>query len=237
MNSEKIISLHQSNFLPYIGFWAKIYHSDIFINDIEMDYSRSNSFQSRTYYYKQNGVLDYLSLEVEKNKKLKDTKIINYKSNCNKILNIFAYYKNNNADKKKVNYFFNEFKKILDKKEYKFLIDLNQEFFNFVYDYLDLKTEVKILEDIDLTNSNNKTDRLLKRLDIFDIHNEYAYLSGKGGIDYMDLGLFADRRKVFLLERKNDVFMGNIVDYFIKYDKNDIIKKFNDDFIIKKIGD
>ena len=147
----KIVSAHQPNFLPYIGFFDKMKKSDVLVIRDEVQFVKKE-FHNRN------------KIRIQSNDpKNPSSKWINVPviKSYDYILNIeidnsFDWRKNL-LDSVKVQYskapyfekFFPEFEKIIN-KQYDKLISLNMEIIFFLCRVFDIKTKIIMASDLDL---------------------------------------------------------------------------------------
>ncbi|MCD4795123.1 MAG: WbqC family protein [Bacteroidales bacterium] len=181
----KIISIHQPNFFPWLGYFYKIYNSNVFvfIDDVKIS---KGSFANRN-----------------KIKTSADQELLLTVPLQNNVF--FTYNKtgiNNARDWKKkhlktivqlyrkapfFNEIFNEVEKIYY-SEYSSLSDFNTNAIMFVLNYLGINTQIEFSSKIS-SELGISSQRLVNICKYF---NCETYLSGKGGLKYMDEENFSD---------------------------------------------
>ncbi|KWW20408.1 hypothetical protein AS888_18765 [Peribacillus simplex] len=184
MEKKKIVTIHQPNFLPWIGLIHKIFQSDVFIYLIDVKYSASN-FQNKTYIQGADGKGSRLTVPIQKKPDMLHEKLISYhppnqKWQRNHLQQISDVYK-------KAPYF-HDFFPLLEEayqKEHAMLVDLNVQLLELILQYLTYEGETHLSTDFDTTAG--KTERLVSLLQQT---GGTCYLSGKSGRAYLDEELF-----------------------------------------------
>tara|TARA_X000000950_G_scaffold25208_1_gene27005 strand:- start:849 stop:1547 length:699 start_codon:yes stop_codon:yes gene_type:complete len=167
-----IVSIHQPNYLPWIGFFEKIYLSDIFVYFDNVQMPKNKSFVSR------NKILfnkKSMWLTVPINKKgiqtINEVKIIdNYWKKKHLDTIYFAY--------KKEKYFeesFNKIKKVL-LKDNVYIADLNIDIIEEILRILKIQN-VKIIRASQLSLKQKGAESIFEILKTL---NAKVYISGKG---------------------------------------------------------
>lgn len=167
-----VVSIHQPNYIPWLGFFNKIAKSDTFIVFDDVQFPRGKDYANRNQIKTNNGKL-WLTVPVLDKSKLKPWNTIEINQNGwvdKHLSNIESFYK-------KAPYFkdyFYDLKEIYN-KNHKQLINLNLDIIKYFVDKLELNTKI-------VMSSNFKTD--LYGLDkILFLLNELKathYISGEG---------------------------------------------------------
>ncbi len=177
-----IISIHQPSYFPWLGLLEKISTSDKFIllDTVQLN---DNAFQSRNIFLNHNGLVQYLSLPIEKkgysNKLIKDLKLANNTRWQKKHHGFFI------SNYKKHKYFDEIFPLIehIFYKEYSFLVDV-------LLDSLYVSNKIfSISTPIQPSSLLAYDDKLVKDdlvIDILKKCNASHYLSGVGAKSYQD---------------------------------------------------
>ncbi|OIO63270.1 hypothetical protein AUJ83_01470 [Candidatus Woesearchaeota archaeon CG1_02_33_12] len=184
---NKIVSGHQPNYLPYLGFFDKIKKSDVFFILDEAQFSNGD-FHNRNK-IKASTPLGYtwLTIPVEKKKiPINKIKIKNeikrsdkswYEDHLIKIED--AYYK-----APFFNDYFPELRKFYETKR-ETLFDFNMPIINFLLGAFNIKKEIVIASELGI-----KTLSTQRLVDICKVLGADTYLSGDGGRNYIDEELF-----------------------------------------------
>ena len=211
------ISIHQTTFLPYLGTWAKIAESDVFI--IETNYIFSTtSFYYRTHVTNKKGELEYLTMPVTREPvSLIETQLKDIAEAEKRIRKALSYYKD-------APYYFDVMTKMeaffkFQLPKCKTLHDVNMDLFYWVYEWLDLKT--KIIEvkpgDIEESTDDTKTTRLIKKIIKYG-KEPLVYISGGGGRDYLDIKEMNESNIDVVFQTSiNDFYKGSILHYMMHY--------------------
>ena len=175
-----IVSIHQPNYLPYLGFFDKIRLSDVFVilDDAQFvgrDYHHRNKIRTSQGW-------QWLTVPVDKKRvPIKDIKINNKSDWAN--IHFTAI---------RANYlktpFFRKYETDINRiyeKNYEMLVDLNVELILFLLDAFKINT--KILYSSEFGFNSKSTQKLI---DIVEALGTDTYLSGSGGRKYMNCSLF-----------------------------------------------
>lgn len=181
----KTISIHQPNYLPYLGFFDKIKNSDTFVILDNVQFVRTGEFawQHRNRIRSKGGWL-WLTIPVVRDfkSKIKDVKIANQNWQEEHWKSIEFNYRRT--------LYWDEYSSGLSefyKKDYDLLVDINIPLIKWFMEKFGLKSEIILVSDLNLDENLQSTDLLLeivKRLD------GGIYLSGKMGETYLDKGKF-----------------------------------------------
>lgn len=185
MEQKNTVAIHQPNFIPWLGYFHKIAHSDVFVFLDDVEYTK-NSFINRNRIKTPRGA-QWLTIPVvysgRSKQKICETQIFNPKKSIKKILSMLE------MNYKKAQYFqeyFHPFKNIIS-KEFETLAELNIEINKWICDILNLNTEVQISSDLSI-ETDDATERLISICEYF---NASSYLSGFGGSNYQEKEQFA----------------------------------------------
>jgi hypothetical protein len=198
--SEIILSAHQPNFMPYLGFFDKMKKSDIFVirdevlfvkkefhnrNRIRINSNSLNKPQSKWINVPVKNKNDYI-----KNIEIKND--VNYKNRMiwnQKILHEIK------ASYQKAPYFeefFPEFEKIFDNSEDKLTL-LNMKIIKFLKKAFNIKSKIIIASELKLKKEHYKESNASQDLvDICKSLKADTYLSGDGGKVYLNSNPFKE---------------------------------------------
>ncbi|MFF2500154.1 WbqC family protein [Peribacillus sp. NPDC058075] len=184
MEKKKIVTVHQPNFLPWIGLIHKVFKSDVFIYLADVKYSSSN-FQNKTYILGADGKESRLTVPLQKKPEMLHEKLISYHSpnqkwKRNHLKQISEVYKKTRH--------FQDFFPLLEEayqKEHALLVDLNIHLFELILKYLNYEGETHLSNDFN--TSFGKTKRLVS---LVKQTGGTCYLSGRSGKDYLEEELF-----------------------------------------------
>jgi hypothetical protein len=179
----RTISIHQPNYLPWLGYFYKIAQSDIFVFLDDCQYSK-NSWQNRVRIYSTTSSFLYLSQPVKSSNSLSiSTSAVNFASKTWK-----------QKHRKTLHHTYCKFKhydtvSILLDRIYSFGSDSMSEFninaICLILDYLDINPQMQKSSDLGITTTS--TQRLV---DICAALNGTVYLHGLGGLTYHDNDMF-----------------------------------------------
>jgi len=181
---SKIVSIHQPNFLPWIGYFYKIINSDIFVFIDDVQYIK-RSFINRNKIKTKDGS-QYIKLSLLQKGRYKqlinECELYNKDENVRIILNsIKTNYSKTNC----FNKYFEEFEYILNTNTNN-LAELNILLIKWILKIL--KIDVEIKRSSELNNViGTSTERLAS---ICKDVGGNVYLSGFGGIKYQDESIF-----------------------------------------------
>ncbi len=181
-----ILSGHQPNYWPYPGLIGKIMKSDKFVFVTKVQFEKK-SWQKRNRVRTKDG-WTYIQVPTITKGKLEQ--------------NICDVFINNNDDWREKNYktisllysktpFYNEYKDFLEDlytKEWDKLMDLDIYIMEYIFDLLDVDTEILYDKDYDFVGK--KTDMLV---DMCIQTNCDTYLSNLGSSAYVDISCFTDK--------------------------------------------
>lgn len=209
-----VVSAHQPNFIPYLGFFDKMQKSNIFVirdevlyvkkefhnrNRIRINSNKPDKPQSKWINVPVKDPKDYiLHATINKNCKLKslpwEERILrDIKVNYEKA----PYFKK----------FFPKIEKIFD-DNYDDLLSLNMKIIKFLSEFFKIKTKIVMASDLDLKPKNyEKSDASRDLAKICEVLNADVYLSGSGGKGYLDLEPFNKNKiKVDFQEYEHPVY-------------------------------
>jgi len=178
-----IVTIHQPDFLPWLGFFDRLQKCDLFIVLDDVQFLR-RGWHHRDKIKTPNGI-KWLTVPVLKKGK--------YKQNINEVLidNSVNWRKKflgliSNAYIKAPNFLFiyHSIEKIIAKNHHK-MIDLNIDFLQFCTDILDIKK--KIIFSSSLKSNLKASEKIVYILK--EVGGKY-YLTGSGASNYLDENLF-----------------------------------------------
>ena len=177
-----IATIHQPEYLPYIGFFDRISKADIFVILDNVQYQK-NAFINRNRIKTSQG-WQWLTVPVKQREALKN---INEIEISNEIDWRARHWKALLYNYNKAPYFkkYSDFFEKLYKQDWTSLANLDVYLIENIMDMLGLKKEIK---KSSLLKAEGRTTDLL--VNICKILGADTYLSGSGGKGYMDLGKF-----------------------------------------------
>lgn len=198
--NNKIVSIHQPAYLPWLGYLHKIMISDEFVFFDTTQFEK-NSFVNRNKVNTLQGATMLtvpVRLKNHFNKEIKDIEITNQKE-------FGKHWKTIELNYKKSPYWdeYSEKLKEVYNKEYKYLSDLC---FDQLICLLDiLKIDTKIIKSSELRKYETRKSELV--LDLCRDLNAGVYISGKFGKDYLDEKSFEEAGiKIYFQDYKHPVY-------------------------------
>lgn len=197
---SKIVSAHQPNFLPYLGFFEKMKKSDIFVIRDECLFSKNtdafhhrNKIRINSHDNINDAKWDWIGVPVNDphdyimHVPIKTESRVKNQPWAKHLLNqIHSQYCNSEYFSK----FFHGFEKIFMNGHNK-LSELNKELILFIRDAFGIKTDIIVASELGLKTAHyEKSDPNKDLADICRALNADRYLSGDGGKKYLDLGIF-----------------------------------------------
>ena len=181
-----IVSIHQPNYIPWIGFFNKILSSDIYVVFDDVQFPRGKDYANRNQIKTNNGKM-WLTASVLGKKDLKPWNQIEINNNGWKekhLNNIESFYKKTPYFK---SYFL--FLKRIYETNHKLLLDLNLDLIVFFLGCLDKIPNIVLSSDI-----KTELTGLDKILYILKNQNATKYISGdgEGSKRYINEQLFKD---------------------------------------------
>lgn len=187
---DKILSVHQPNYIPWLGYFHKILKSDLFILFDNVLLPRGSSVANRNKIRDRDGNEILLSVPVKKENegfmKYNEAKIDYLQNWQTKHLKSIQF---NYSKAKFFNQYFEEVSRILN-KEYTSLGQLNIEFIRFILKEIKIETEIILLSEIqgDFGSKNDLIINLCKHF------NANVYLSGHGAKAYNDENMYISNK-------------------------------------------
>jgi len=181
MSSNKILSAHQPNFIPWVGYFHKILKSDIFVFLDHVEYTRRSFINRNRIKGPMGAIWITVPVTIKGKQRIKDVKICNTIDWKRKHLSTFrAFY-----GKAK---YFDEFYPVLEKiysKEWIYLADFNKEIIKTITRMLDIDT--KFIDSSYLNPAGKKMDMII---DLCKKVGATVYFSGIGAKKYQDESIF-----------------------------------------------
>ena len=172
-----IVSIHQPEHFPYLGFFQKMKKSDLFIILDNVKFKKNN-FQNRNRFLNKNGIEEWFTVPVEKSansKLIKDVKFAEdygWKKKLVKQMNM-----NFGLSVEDLNH-------IYDQDE---LCVSNLRSIDYCRMKLNIDTKYILASELNVSGSKSELlFNLCKEV------NATTYLSGQGGLNYLDTSLFKD---------------------------------------------
>lgn len=179
-----IVSIHQPQYIPWVPYFSKINQSDIFVllDDVQF---QKNGMQNRNFILNNSTELRMtLPVKVHLGDLIKDVEITNLKACEDHLKTISVIYKKSP--------FYLDVLPIIEHslmQNGKSLMQISNDFIINVLKYLEINTQ--IVNSSDLVKSGKKSELVLS---ICKTLNACCYLSGSGGIEYLDFGQFENEK-------------------------------------------
>ena len=182
-----MVSIHQPNYLPWIGYFHKIFLSDVFVFLDDVQYPKGQ-LVNRNKIKTANGEM-YLNVPVitkGRSKQLIMEANIDNHINWKK-----KHWKSISLNYKKAQFFdkYSPFLEELYQSEWKKLSEMNEYIIMHITETLGIRT--RFLRSSELDISGKSTKRLVN---IVKAVGGDTYLSGKGAKDYMDEQMFVETK-------------------------------------------
>jgi len=181
------VSIHQPEFMPYLGFFHKMNMANTFVLLDNVQFKKNN-YQNRNR-INSNGQALWIGLPIEKH--ALSTSISNIKIN-QKTLNAQRLLKTIQQNYSKTPYFDDIFPFIqsLFIKNHQKLSDFNIEFIEFMKHKLGIESTLLIASELPLSGKAQGGTEVT--LEICKLLNANVYISGSGGKAYLDLEKYKD---------------------------------------------
>lgn len=176
-----MVSIHQSQFIPWVPYFFKILKSDLFIIMDDVQYQK-NGVQNRNMIKTPTGA-SYVTIPVVS----KSTSLINEVDILNSLY-LSKFLKTISANYSKSKYFdfvFEKIKNLIELKNYTKLDNFNKDLIFLVLELINAEVKIEFSSDFGL---KTKKDNLV--LDLILESGYKAYITGTGGLNYMDLTKF-----------------------------------------------
>jgi hypothetical protein len=182
---SKIVTIHQPNYLPWIGFFSKVSNSDSFVILDNVEYTK-NSVINRNKIRTKSGWC-YLSIPVEKKYHSLPILQVKFPEN-NKWMT--THLKSIESNYRKAPYYesYSDFFENIYSSKIISLSDFNETIIKFLFKNLDISVEIKKASEIVTDSTLKQTDLLV---DIVSQVGGDIYLSGMGGMNYLEENKFA----------------------------------------------
>jgi len=172
------VAIHQPEHFPYMGFFEKMKHADLFVILDDVQYKKNN-WQNRNKFLNKNNVEEFFNVQVEKEATKKLINEVSVVEGPWRKKTIKKLQQNFNIDTSDI-YSYNK------------LIDVNMASIIWAREKLNINKPMILSSDLSIKTKS--TQRLV------DICNEVGateYISGLGGKTYLDDNLFACKISYF----------------------------------------
>jgi WbqC-like protein family len=175
-----IVAIHQPNYIPWLGYFAKIFDSDVFVLLDDVQYSKK-SVGAKNYILSKDEKKIPLSVSV----KMSNGAFQNYNQlqidySTNWHIKHINKIKDAYCKAKFFNQYFEQFNNIL-KKKHQHLSELNIELILWLLTLLECETQIEISSKLHLPSIEDKNQRNIQICKHFGAN---TYLSGQGAKKY-----------------------------------------------------
>ena len=179
------VTIHQVNYLPWLGFFSKAKMSDIFVMFDVADYSKNN-FMNRNKIRISSGWA-YLTIPIERRY---------YRTPLYKVMlpsdDMWqeSHWKNILFNYNKTDYFdsYSDFFERIYKEQHKTLMELNEKIILYLFEQFEIEVDVVKTTELDISPGLKRTDLLIN---ILKGVGADAYLSGEKGREYIEKEKFS----------------------------------------------
>ncbi|MFH2070919.1 MAG: WbqC family protein [Elusimicrobiota bacterium] len=178
-----ILSVHQPQYMPWLGYFHKIAKSDVFVFLDDVQYKK-REFQNRNKIKTRNGWLWLTVPIVSKSRYMQKIAEVEIDNDAGWANDHIKTIEHSYAAAPFFTGHHGFFSELLNKK-WTTLMDLNVETVRYLTGCFDIKTPVHFSSGLNLETTS--TQRII---DICKNFGADTYLSGAGGMNYMDEGLF-----------------------------------------------
>jgi len=191
------IAIHQANYFPYPGFFQKVCLSDVYVvlDKVQFEFDITNRNKIIT----PDGSWTRISVPIKKGQKffeIRNVEINNDLPWAEKNWNLIHKSYNESP-------FFDLYKVFLDsmyKKRWNLIFDLNLQILKKIFDWLDIKTEIVLESELNVTGVSSK-----RLLNICKKLGADTYISGIGGKRYLDEKLFEKNKIIIKYQNYNPI--------------------------------
>ena len=182
------VGMHQPNMMPWIGYFYKIFQSDVFILVDDIQFIKSGSSYTNSVSFNERGKTIKLTIPIKRAKGVTQ--------NINEITPLD--YEWQRKYKKRIELAYCKCKYYKEEKEFIFKListpssnfaQYNIHFIKEISKRLNLSTEIKISSQMNIGEIENATDRIIKLAKAVDATH---YISGRGGNNYQDHKLYEE---------------------------------------------
>jgi len=183
---KTVVGMHQPNMMPWIGYFYKIFQSDIFILVDDIQFIKSGSSYTNSVTFNERGKTVKLTVPIKR--------IKGKTQNINELFPVDNDWKRRYTKRIELAYARCDYYK----QERDFIFELinnptdnhsiyNINFIKEITKRLNIETELKISSDMNIIGIKNATDRIIK---LAKAVNATQYISGRGGDKYQDHELY-----------------------------------------------
>ncbi len=166
------ITIHQPEHFPYMGFFQKMEKADLFVILDDVQYTKNN-FQNRNKFKNKNGVDEWFTIGLEPSPNRKLIKDVCVSPHPKWKKNIITKLQNN---------FGEDFSDIYNHDK---LVNINIQSIEYCRKALKINTPLVLSSDLNLQSTSSQ-----RLADICKYFDATEYISGAGGVSYLDETLF-----------------------------------------------
>ena len=191
------VTIHQANYFPYPGFFQKVSLSDVYVvlDKVQFQFDITN----RNKIIAPDGSWTRISVPIKKGHKFFEARNVEIDNDLPWAEeNWDLIHKSYNESP-----FFDLYKVFLNslyKKSWNLIFDLNLQILKKVFDWLDIKTEIVLESELDVTGTTSQ-----RLLNICKKLGADTYISGIGGKKYLDEKLFKNNKIILKYQNYNPI--------------------------------
>jgi len=193
------VGIHQPNFMPWLGYFYKIWQSDVFIFLDDVQFQKTGASYTNRVSINIGGASNYVTIPVLRDSgvwNINETKFFNNKWRKKFIGTLQANYAKSEFFKDNKVFIFD-----LINFEADNLAQYNMHFITEIAKKLNFKT--KIIKSSDFNVQTTSTQRLV---DLIKKVNGTIYLSGSGGDNYQDQAMYENSKINLIYNKMPDFF-------------------------------
>ena len=185
---QTVVGMHQPNMMPWIGYFYKIFQSDIFILVDDIQFIKSGASYTNSVSFNEREKTIKLTVPIKRVKGVTQ--------NINEITPLDNEWQR--KYKKRIELAYCKCKYYKDEKEFIFNLisapssnfaQYNINFIKAISQRLNISTEIKLSSEMNIEEIKSATDRIIKLAKAVDATH---YISGRGGNNYQDHKLYED---------------------------------------------
>jgi hypothetical protein len=225
------IAIHQSSFIPYIGYWNKLVNSNVFFDLGTFQFSPNEMYHRTFIKNESSDELKYLTVPVIRKPIYSIAETLLNEKEVNRFKESFRnhlkWYKNN-----VVCYHWKNVSDMINNvlnQDQKTLFEINSQFIDAIIKYLHIFTIIE--RNIPQNKDFHKSELLIDMINHY-TNESCIYLSGSGAKEYIDIDLFnTNHIEVQFPYSTGDFFKGTIIDYIMRYSPEECLRIIKDKFI------
>jgi len=169
------ISIHQPMYIPWVPYFFKIIHSDVFVFFDDVQYPRSKNFNNRNYIKSSTGPV-LLTIGIKKRSNFLNINQIEINNDLNWQKKHWKSIFLNYHKSRYFEFYKNHFEKLYLEKKWYFLADFNIALIKLISKLCNIKTKFYRSSNLNLFN-NDVNQKIIKIIRFF---NGSFYITGKG---------------------------------------------------------